>query len=686
MSAFLQNVPTSSAQKKTLTLFSYAGGLDNVSSHTTASDQCATNVLNMEFLEDGLIQKRFGTSKFTTYELPNDITFIDRFLVEGEEEKLIVCTNSEVYVNGVKLCDVLGRVEGITFRNTYLFVDGTNLYSYSKNATTNVWEVRKVISPTNLEDTLSARGEKGKNTITVSDGTKYTVKQYIQIGEYKEGNEVKPLTARILSINGNVLTLGEQTEIKYIKTNFDDGTQTTETRTDDIPTYLQYDYDAGTKITLFETAEQYKYEGDLKNDDTAMTRYYEPCIYELEDAYKGLNKVPTHPDHITFHKDAVWITSKDEPSTVYISHQNNMYYFPVVKSISVPANGDKINGLVSFHDSLIVSRFDDMHVIYGETNNPDNGEAFYIKQITTHTGCISGNTLKVVHNYLFYLGNDGIAYKMCTTNTDIRLLSTQVLSQRVNFLKSPFNYTLEDMKTACSTFTNDNYYLAIKDKVFIYSYRFMAWTVFDRMLPTYMFEIDGDVIWGKGKKLMHFDKETFLDEGIAFNCFWESKLFDFSTPTIYKYFKYISLVFDVYEHFDSVADIVFEIDYEDIAVNFRFVNQISRWGQAKWGDRFATRNINKSVPIYVGRRGRLLKIKIRNGYNVTKFYDTVASMQSEIHTIGTCSYVSENQKHYIVVFDEDVNMLVWKELDDNDINQPIKLYNIEMEYSLRGRR
>ena len=75
--AFLQEVPVGNKPSKTLTLFSYQGGLDNVSSQSTTGNECATNVLNMIYLEDGLIQKRYGTNPYDdkTYNLPIGIYY-----------------------------------------------------------------------------------------------------------------------------------------------------------------------------------------------------------------------------------------------------------------------------------------------------------------------------------------------------------------------------------------------------------------------------------------------------------------------------------------------------------------------------------------------------------------------------------------------------------------------------------
>lgn len=758
-SNFIQNVPTSTKPVKTLTLFSYQGGLDNVSSQQTTKNECATNVLNMVYLEDGLIQKRYGTNKYRNETYNSTITYIDIFKSE-EGDKFVVGTNNAVYIDGVKIADTQGAINGITVSNRYMFVDGSTLYSYEKKDAT--WKTYRIITPTNLEDALAEDAKKGDKTIVVSDGSKFKKGQWVQIGKRIVDDKglvsdtPAPQTLKILKVEGNTITFGEEVQVDAVETTTTtsatdnsknqttsdsntgndeaiitttklsgayDGDNSIKTKTestrlsgsanttttvigtgvtavyvkntkkeeDDVEIEYQrldYDYKAGTPTTIFPESELYKYVGEWKTDEVQNTKWYEPCVHELRHAYFGVNVVPPEPKYITYNKGRVIIAcGGNEANILYMSEVNNMYYFPVSTGLALPSNGDKVNGMVVFHDSLVLTRSDDVYVVYGSSNNPEYEDVFTMKKVTTHTGCANGNTLKAVHNYLFYLGTDGVVYKMHTTNTDIRLLATSIVSQTLDLFKEPLSRTMEDIKNACATFNNQNYYLSIGNIVLVYSYRFMAWTVFDRLDATCMYSMEEEIIWSKQNNIMHFDKTTFLDEGIDFNCFWESKLFDLDSPVNYKYFKYISLVFDCYEHFDSTAKLLFEIDYEEVALNHVFKNAISRWGVAKWGtDRFIKKNISKSLPIYVGRKGRLVKIKVHNGNAVTRQFNTLVEMEQAIAINNEVVYVKENKTHYRRSIDVPTNTFYWLELGKEEINQPIKLYNIEIEYSLRGRR
>lgn len=757
--SFVQDVPKSTKPVKTLTLFSYEGGLDNVSSQQTTKNECATNVLNMVYLEDGLIQKRYGTNKYRPETYNAAITYIDVFHSE-DGDKFVVGTGNAVYIDGTKIIDTTGTISGVTVSNRYMFVDGKSLYSYEKKD--NTWKTYKIVTPTNLEDELAADAKKGEKAITVKDGSKFKKGQWVQIGKRTVDDKglvsdvPPPQTLKVLEVSGNTVTFGEEKKIDAVETTTttrttdnsrnetvadtntgDDeaiitttklsgdygsdnkvktktestrltgtanttstviGTgvtavyvKNTKTGEDDVEIEYQrldYDYKMGTPTIIFPESELYKYVGEWKTDEVLNTKWYEPCVHELRHAYFGVNVVPPEPKTICLNKGRVIITcGGSEANIIYMSEVNNMYYFPVSTGLALPNNGDKVNGMVVFHDSLVLTRKSDVYVVYGSSNNPDYDDVFTMKKVTTHTGCANGDTLKAVHNYLFYLGSDGVVYRMHTTNTDIRLLATSVVSQTVDLLKAPISRTVSQIQDACATFNNENYYLSIGDIVLVYSYRFMAWTVFDRLNANYMYNIDDEIIWAKENRIMHFDKNTFLDEGIDFNCFWESKLFDLNLPVNYKYFKYISLVFDCYEHFDSTAKLLFEIDYEEVTLNHIFKNAISRWGVAKWGsDRFVKKNISKSLPIYVGRRGRLVKIKVHNGNFVNKQFDTLLEMESAAAINEEVVYVKENKTHYKRQLDIGTNVFFWQVLGNEEINQPIKLYNIEIEYSLRGRR
>lgn len=753
---FIQDVPTSNRPSQTLTLFSYQGGLDNISSQQTTRNECATDVLNMVYLEDGLIQKRFGTNSYNDHVYNGDVTYIDTFK-SSEGDKLIVSTPTAMYVDGVKVKDVANTIQGTSVHDKYLFVDGEKLYSYEK--VDGVWQVYTITTPVNLEDELAEEAKKGDKHIVVRDGSKFSKGMWVQLGKRevdKKGlvsDVPPPQTLKVLKVEGNKITFGD--EIKKDGVDVETQTQSTDNATNKIKsetssatdesttkrekvsgTYtednevktttnskrltgisdttttvvgtgvtivttknkkkeeddieieyqrLEYDYKVGTPTIIFPESELYKYVGEWKEEGT--NKWYEPCVHEIRHAYFGVNVIPPKPKLITYNKGRVVVACGGEENNIlYMSEINNPYYFPVSTGLALPNNGDAINGLAVFHDSTVITRSDDVYVVYGSNNNPDYGDVFTLKKITTHTGCVSGNTLKVVHNYLFYLGSDGVVYRMHTTNTDVRLLSTSIVSQTIDLFKAPIGKTLGEMKNASATFNNEHYYLSINDIVLVYSYRFMAWTIFDRLDAIYMYNRDGEIIWSKKNRLMHFDENTFLDEGVDFNCYWESKLFDLNAPVNYKYFKYISLVFDCYEHFDSTAKLIFEIDYEEVTLNHIFKNAISRWGVSKWGDRFAKKNISKSLPIYVGRRGRLVKVKVHNGNRVTHRVATKSALDSLIAIVGEVAYVEDTGKHFKYNLDVTTSHFYWREIGNEEINQPIKLYNVEIEYSLRGRR
>ena len=66
---------------------------------------------------------------------------------------------------------------------------------------------------------------------------------------------------------------------------------------------------------------------------------------------------------------------------VYISDILNPYYFPASLPIQLPPDGDKINCMRVFADSIIFGRDKDVYVLHGNTNR-DGDESYTLKKIT----------------------------------------------------------------------------------------------------------------------------------------------------------------------------------------------------------------------------------------------------------------------------------------------------------------
>lgn len=363
---------------------------------------------------------------------------------------------------------------------------------------------------------------------------------------------------------------------------------------------------------LYTDQEKALYDTILTNQEENEV-WYEPCKQEVDDNFKGANIHPNNAKYIITHKDRVYVVGDIEnPHAIYVSDLNNPMYFPTFMGLQLEPNGEKINGILSAFDTVLVSRPNDIHVIYGNTNRTDTDAYFLIRKVNTHTGFANNDVAKVVHNHIFYLGNDGIVYQMHTTQTDVYLLSTKILSQTIDLFLKPINMTTHDLYDATAIFYNDEYFLNIGDKTLVYSYRYMAWTLYDNINGS-SFVIYNNVLFigNQYGKILNFNDE-YNDDGEPIVCYWKSKRFDMDTPSNYKQFREIFVVAHVYDDYTSEIKIEFEIDYYSIIETEIIKSQISKWDEAQFGDQWVEHNILASYPLIIGQRGRVIKFVFGN--------------------------------------------------------------------------
>ena len=422
--------------------------------------------------------------------------------------------------------------------------------------------------------------------------------------------------------------------------------------------------------------------GVLNINYTTYKVYYEPCKNEFEDTYKGANVVPTKLKYLISHNGRIFASGcNEDDDNVFISDIRNAFYFPVSLPIQLPPNSDKVVGLSVYDDAVIIGRFNDVYCITGNTNRPNFGtEVFTLKKINAHTGFASGDSVDVVNNYLFYVGNDGNAYALSSVKNDVRVLSTTILSQQIDIKKSPINISLSDLRTSASVYFQDHWYVVVGDKVLIYSYRHKSWTMFNDFNASFPYKFNDILIWGRKDGRTAKFSEDYLDFGAPFEAFWRSKYFDMDDANSYKQFKEFFLVSHTFESFVSDVDVTFEVDYVDINSKATISNQIAVFGRAKWGDRFINRNIVASIPFIIGRRGRSIRFKFSNGYLPSATLANLEELEVYQKKEGTLVYVTSESCYYLF---ED---MVWKKKEIYELNQAMKIYQVNGDYELRGKR
>jgi hypothetical protein len=422
--------------------------------------------------------------------------------------------------------------------------------------------------------------------------------------------------------------------------------------------------------------------GVWKYDYTNSKIWYEPCQQELDDTYKGNNIIPTNPSMLCMHKDRLFMDGDlINPGNIFITDIQNAFYFPVGMPLQLPPNGQPIIGMKVFMDSVVIGRAEDLYVVYGNTNRTNLQDVFLMKRINTHTGFMNNNVIVEVHNYLMFLGSDGIVYRMHTTQTDVNVLATATLSLAINLFKYPIELDFVKMKTCFAIFDNDKFYLFHKDVTLVYSYKFMAWTLYKGVPTTCATRINNELVMGAYDSYMYISSNEYHDEYIPIVAYHSSKGYDFGLTSNYKQFKELYVIAHVYNDFMSTVNVMYEIDYVDIKQTSNIVNQVSRWGLAKWGDRFITRNISPSLPITIGRRGRKIRFTIMNGETIKQFVNTFTDLQEISIPVSMNLYkVIDTGKFYRYSLGN------FTEVDTIELFQPLKVYEINGEFTVKGKR
>jgi len=391
--------------------------------------------------------------------------------------------------------------------------------------------------------------------------------------------------------------------------------------------------------------------GEWLYDDASNPRTvrYSPCQFELDSEYLGTNLIPEKPSIIAAKGGRLFISGcEDDPNNVYISDIDNGGYWAVTLPVQPEPNGETVTALVDFMDVMIIGRTESIYAVYGNTNiETINDDIFRVKRVQTHSGIMNNRTIARMHNHLVFLGSDSIVYTLMTPNTDVRYITTQVLSKGVDLYKAPLNFTYDELANSFAVFCDDKYYLKINNYTMVYSYVEMAWTVYDLheisafynnngildmcflvgpdpvlYIMNWVLNEDGEYyipsMWDDETGYIAGGVDIFGNPTMAqiitekIPCFWTSKRFDFGSATYYKHFRELFAVVATYIKWDSWLNINFEIDFLDIGSLVEIKDKVAVWGRAAFGDRFIDKDIAASIPTQIGRRGRYMSFTISN--------------------------------------------------------------------------
>ena len=436
-------------------------------------------------------------------------------------------------------------------------------------------------------------------------------------------------------------------------------------------------------------------------------KWYEPCQYEMEDGYKGIGVMPPMFDNIKVHKDRLYVTCGSiAPNMVFISEILNPCYFPSSLPIQTPPNGDYITALHTYGDSLIIGRRDSIYALFGNTNRQDNAQQYNLVEVTCHTGMANQHSADNIYHMMFFVGSDGNFYKLNPPTTAKNVLYTTKLNNYIDLTLPPFNLTFDSALGAITCFDSSEglWYVQIGDITLVYNYQMMAWTRYNNINAIKFINYNNTVYFlrdtgsvyrfasREGNQKYYDDYyDVDIDKVIQLPvcAYWTSRNMDFGQPARVKQFRDTYVTTESFEKYNTTVRLKYEVDYVDIYSSFKVVNEISKWDKAKFDvNKFVTRNIDRSLPLMINRRGRTLKVFFGNGYEYFGSLETmpVPGIIPEYQLV----YVKDEGKLYLRVprregFDNKKDRY-FMEFTDELLNEALLVHNISGIYELKGYR
>lgn len=618
--------------EKVLTLNNFGGGLNNVEPETVIGDNECADTMNMRFVNNTLMEKRFGTNYVDVDEyvkLPSAVTFVDKYYPLDDDPVFIRATDSEFYVGNEKICDVNGTVRGVNYIGKYYFVDGTNLYVY--DGETYYVVVKEPFGY--LSQDIAAND----TVIYIEDipsQTKVGDKVFFlsSIISWQPNDTADHILKTITAIDRDNGTVTLDTNInKNVRSIID---------TKKSPIYF-YEPNSESEYIVGET---------IYDKDEHWASYY-PCALELATPFYGSSYLPDSPTIIVTHANRLFVSGDSEtPNGVFISGYTAIapqpLYFPSGSMISVKPNGQAVVDLVVFDNALIIGRHEDMFVLYGSSVVPGSDNLFYLKQMDVSSGFMSGDCGALLNNFYIYLGYDGLFYKLNTPTTFVEYLMTRPLSLKCDVYSEPFNIERgSKIRTSSVAYRNEVFININDDLTIIYNFNNMGHTYYTGWKSSslytdaktmYIGTSNGDLV-----KYLDADESSYVDLGEPIISILKTKRFDFGQSANYKYFKRYMVTTQNYDNL-SGFDMNVDIDYFKTFPS-SFNSSKTMFGTAVFGDIFNNREVTKSSYVDLDYRGRSIQFTL-------------------------------------------INDDIYKDLDENVYGKPFRLYDINLLYSIRDVR
>lgn len=644
------NVPKEPIYERHFTLSNMAGGLNNVEPDNEISDNESSDCMNMRFVNDSVMEKRYG-SKFvengnlfscgdyniTLNELvwhkvnyskkisnvTPPINYLDVHTPLLKKPESIVSAGGMSFIarnhtnDTVEMANIDGTIlSGVSFNGKYYYVDGEDLRVYDGTEC-------YVIYPEPVAH-LTQDAKKNDKIIHIED--------YYNHPAIKKDAPVFILSAS-LNLESNFNSTVEK--VVYIS-----NTNKYEiTLKDPLPG----DMIKNAPVFFYKPAEGKNIVGKEVWNKSQRFAYYEPCLLELADNFAGESYLPNKPSVITVHNNRLFISGDTkQPHGVYMSRTLQPLYFPSGAGLAVKPDGQEVVDMVVFDNTLVIGRKTDMYVLHGNSEYQNTSTTAYsIKQMDVSCGFMNRNCGAFLNNYYIFLGSDGRFYKLNTPTTFVEYLMTSPLPNKCDVYSKPINITNGSKLFLSTTAYKNEVWFSIyesksKNVVVVYNYDNMSFTYYTGLNSRFLKKYDDRLYIGNDNNIVtyyddisdshvYYDCSDFIGSDVinAYECRYYTKRFDLGDSIVFKYFKQFLLTTHAFgesvssgvlqNNVDSSIKVQIEVDYVDLDIFENIVSNISRFDKAHWNvDYFNNKNLFKTRYYYIDIRGRTIMFKFSN--------------------------------------------------------------------------
>lgn len=654
---FLQNNKIPKPTTSQFKLDDYSLGLNNVSSSYKMSLNESPNLLNTICFGDGSIETRPGSFKYILSQFATSIEAIFEYKTDSFTY-ILASSSTKLYKVDMatetvtELCSVSAVISGVQLDQVFLFVDGAK---YRKYDGTNVYEI---IQP----DTLVGLAASGGATTVVLPSTASAVDDtynnwivYIKAGTGM--GQSKTITDYVGATKTATVsawtTQPDNTSQLYI-TKYAEGT----TNTDGVnfkitytPTYLEVadSYKGANNITSVLKCKQIIHHNNRlyysRNSDNGNLIVY--CDIGLT---VGLN-----PYYVPSSQWLVNVTNDNEDILGIMSYNGVLAIFKS-KTIHALYGFDYTDfdlkevtvscGTASFRS---VVKADNYLIYLGA-----NGVIYTLYDLRTDVKKIM---VKAISEERINLVSDPISLNSSTWSTARAVYFKQYYILAISDLVLVYDkkgFHLWDTINPVTMFVRGNDLLYTSQTRYLCRLPFERFSITETftagagqteftLLRSYIGEAGETVVkinnvvttaaeqidntkftlpactGGETITIEHLSILTYLDIGVEYETYWESKDLDFDYITKNKQIKKAYIVANTYKYYTSNIHVDIYVDYDEYETDFVMENKISLFGISLFGDLFITKNIVESKPIAIPRRGKIFKFKLSGEGGDTPF-------------------------------------------------------------------